>query len=117
MEKERHSKKHIAHGNLMCIFLKHPAQSAYDGGATASASKHSPTIPDTGKRPVQLPDAGSPPRRVAAPHGLQFRLLVLKEEEEEEANSKLNSLNQQTKYTEQSATYVPLRSTGTECKI
>ena len=32
------------------------------------------------KRLVQLPDAGSPPRRAAAPHGPRFRLLVLKEQ-------------------------------------
>jgi len=35
-----------------------------------------------GKRFVQLSDAGSPPRRAAAPHGPQFRLPVLKEDED-----------------------------------
>jgi len=37
---------------------------------------------DTGKRIVQLPDAGSPPRRAAALHGPHFQLLVLKEDED-----------------------------------
>jgi len=36
-----------------------------------------------GKRLVQLPDAGSQPRRAAAPHGPQFLLLLLKEDEGE----------------------------------
>ena len=35
---------------------------------------------DTGKRLVQLPDAGNPPRTAAAPYGPQFRLQVLKED-------------------------------------
>ena len=39
---------------------------------------------DTGKRLVQLTDAGSPPYRAAAPHGPQFRLLVLKEDEDKD---------------------------------
>jgi len=34
-----------------------------------------------GNASSKLPDAGSPPRRAAAPHGPQFRLPLLKEEE------------------------------------
>ena len=46
-----------------------------------------PLPADTGKRPVQLPDAGSPPHRAAAPHGPQFLLLVLKEDEDKSYTS------------------------------
>jgi len=56
-----------------------------------SACRYGETLrPTTGRRQpcrygkcqVQLPDAGSPLRRVAAPHGPQFRFLVLKEDED-----------------------------------
>ena len=36
---------------------------------------------DTRKRLVQLPNAGSPPRRATAPHRPQFRLPVIREDE------------------------------------
>ena len=46
----------------------------------------------TGKRLVQLPDAGGPPRRAAAPHGPQLWLLVLKEDENESYTQSMQHL-------------------------
>ena len=58
----------------LCVFPARPSHSAL--------SALGPWPADTGKRLAQLPDAGSPPRRAAAPHGPQFRLLVLEEDED-----------------------------------
>ena len=63
---------------------------------------------DAAQRFVQLPDAGSPPRRAAAPHGPQFRLPVLKEDKDKSYTPNKPSTEQGINAEERSARPLPI---------